>query len=248
MKCEYGCDRAAKFQLKSGKWCCEEVRQRCPAQKEKFLRSRDKVICEKCGREISKQNFKLHTSACKVNKCLNCGKLINKSQKFCSQRCSGLYNNKHSAALKRCKRGPEPSKNKYIRTSSGNGVFKNVCEVCNKQTTNKRFCSIDCNLTFKKEERKRRVLSGDCSYARTIKIFMIEEYGNKCSVCGLEEWMGVPIPLVIDHIDGDPYNNMLENFRLVCGNCDMQLPTYKAKNKGNGRAERRKRYKEGKSY
>jgi len=53
---------------------------------------------------------------------------------------------------------------------------------------------------------------------------------------------------VMDHIDGNADNNSLDNFRLVCGNCDMQLPTYKNKNKGNGRAWRRKRYAEGKSY
>jgi len=40
----------------------------------------------------------------------------------------------------------------------------------------------------------------------------------------------------------------LKNLRLVCGNCDMLLPTYKSKNKGNGRHNRRKRYAEGKSY
>lgn len=249
MKCEYGCGQEAKVQLNNGKWCCEEVRQQCPAQKKKFLRSREKkVVCERCGREISKQCFKSHLSACKVKKCLNCGKLINRSQKFCSRRCGGLYNNAHSDALKECRRGPEPSGNKYVRAFSYKRRSKNVCEVCGKLTANNRFCSVDCNFLFKKEERKNRVLSGDCTYPRTIKMFMIEEYGNKCSICGLEEWMGQPIPLIIDHIDGNPYNNILENFRLVCGNCDMQLPTYKSKNKGNGRYKRRKRYKEGKSY
>ena len=30
-------------------------------------------------------------------------------------------------------------------------------------------------------------------------------------------------------------NNKLENLRLLCPNCHAQTPTYKAKNKGNGR-------------
>ena len=50
------------------------------------------------------------------------------------------------------------------------------------------------------------------------------------------------------HIDGNSDNNALVNLRLVCGNCDMQLPTYKSKNRGNGRHNRRKRYSEGKSF
>ena len=43
-------------------------------------------------------------------------------------------------------------------------------------------------------------------------------------------------PEIIDHIDGDASNNMPDNFRLVCPNCDSQLPTFKARNTGNGRA------------
>lgn len=60
--------------------------------------------------------------------------------------------------------------------------------------------------------------------------------------------MGEKVPLVLDHIDGNSENNNEENLRYVCGNCDMQLPTYKAKNIGNGRYYRRERYKEGKSF
>lgn len=69
--------------------------------------------------------------------------------------------------------------------------------------------------------------------------YLIEKFGHKCSICGLTKWQGADIPLIVDHIDGDPLNHKIENFRLVCGNCDMQLPTYKAKNKGNGRKYRR---------
>ena len=55
-------------------------------------------------------------------------------------------------------------------------------------------------------------------------------------------------PLVIDHIDGNSENNNLSNLRVICPNCDSLTSTYKGLNKGNGRAYRRKRYKEGKSY
>ena len=77
--------------------------------------------------------------------------------------------------------------------------------------------------------------------------------GNKCEICGVEEWTGVndeprPILLVMDHINGDSSDNKLSNVRLVCSNCDATLPTYKSKNKGNGRHSRRQRYADGKSY
>ena len=46
---------------------------------------------------------------------------------------------------------------------------------------------------------------------------------------------------------GNSSNNMRDNLRLVCPNCDSQLDTYKSKNKGNGRINRRKRYLEEKN-
>ena len=37
----------------------------------------------------------------------------------------------------------------------------------------------------------------------------------------------------LNRIDGKSNNNRLDNLRIVYPNCDCQLPTYKAKNKGN---------------
>ena len=57
-------------------------------------------------------------------------------------------------------------------------------------------------------------------------------------ICGLSEWMNQTLPLVCDHIDGDSKNNNLNNFRIICNNCDSILPTFKGKNRGNGRSNR----------
>ena len=35
MKCEYGCGNEAKFQMKNGKWCCENFYTKCPENKRK---------------------------------------------------------------------------------------------------------------------------------------------------------------------------------------------------------------------
>ncbi|QUE80952.1 HNH endonuclease [Rhizobium rhizogenes] len=77
---------------------------------------------------------------------------------------------------------------------------------------------------------------------------MLEEVGYICEMCGITEWMGQPVPVVMDHIDGNHANNSRANLRLVCHNCDAQLPTYKNKNAGNGRASRMVRYHSGLSY
>jgi 5-methylcytosine-specific restriction endonuclease McrA len=78
--------------------------------------------------------------------------------------------------------------------------------------------------------------------------YLRERFGRACRACGLTQWQGQPIPLVLDHIDGNADNWCLDNLRLICPNCDALTPTYKNRNKGKGRYARRLRYAAGKSY
>jgi len=60
---------------------------------------------------------------------------------------------------------------------------------------------------------------------------------HKCECCGLTEWLGEPMPLELDHIDGDHYNNLIENLKILCPNCHAKTPTYRGKNKKNKNSE-----------
>lgn len=51
-----------------------------------------------------------------------------------------------------------------------------------------------------------------------------------CVICNNTEWNGKPIPLQLDHIDGNSSNNNLSNLRLLCPNCHAQTDTYCGKN------------------
>jgi hypothetical protein len=55
---------------------------------------------------------------------------------------------------------------------------------------------------------------------------------HRCEGCGLTEWLGRPIPLELDHVDGDRTNNLFENLRLLCPNCHALTPTYRGRNIG----------------
>ncbi|MBP2582408.1 hypothetical protein J3A78_002886 [Streptomyces sp. PvR006] len=56
---------------------------------------------------------------------------------------------------------------------------------------------------------------------------------KRCALCGTgTEWRGQPLPLEIDHVDGDWRNNRIENLRFVCPNCHSTTDTYRGRGKG----------------
>lgn len=59
----------------------------------------------------------------------------------------------------------------------------------------------------------------------------IKEY--KCEICLTEQWQEKPVPLELDHINGDHFDNRLENLRIICPNCHAQTSHYRGRAKKN---------------
>lgn len=59
-----------------------------------------------------------------------------------------------------------------------------------------------------------------------------EVFEHKCSSCNLSEWLGQPISLELEHINGRHTDNRIENLTLLCPNCHAFTPTYRGRNIG----------------
>lgn len=69
-----------------------------------------------------------------------------------------------------------------------------------------------------------------------IRNYIYVKQNFKCSICGMDNhWNNNILNFILDHIDGDCTNDKEENLRLICPNCDSQLPTFKSKNRNSGR-------------
>lgn len=91
--------------------------------------------------------------------------------------------------------------------------------------------------TFKMSSRKPlHELKSRGSVRRRIIVDGLLDY--ECSVCKLSEWLGKPLSLVLDHINGVADDHRLENLRFICPNCDSQSDTFAGRNTAHAKARR----------
>lgn len=130
-----------------------------------------------------------------------------------------------------------------------------MCIACGKELKHgKLFCSIPCQNDYHYRRYIDSWLSGDVTGHRGINIktysnhvirYIRERAGNKCERCG---WNKIhPLtgksPLHIHHIDGDAENNSPTNLEVVCPNCHALTENFGGANRGNGRKDRRAKYR-----
>lgn len=118
------------------------------------------------------------------------------------------------------------------------------CNFCSKKftflpsRTRCLYCSNSCSDNAKLEQYKKLFEQGLLKERATIRKCVIARDTYRCSSCGITEWQSQSISLHLGHIDGNPGNNLPDNFRLLCPNCHSQTESFGAKNKGFGRKNR----------
>lgn len=92
----------------------------------------------------------------------------------------------------------------------------------------------DCD-SIKKQSIKTRIPDKEffienCPYnfngPRVTKRLLALGWNHKCSICDINEWLGSPLCLHVDHINGINNDNRFENLRFLCPNCHQQTETW----------------------
>lgn len=66
----------------------------------------------------------------------------------------------------------------------------------------------------------------------------------QCAVCGLGNcWNGLPLVLVLDHVNGVNNDNRVENLRMLCPNCNSQQLTFAGRNRERAEVAERKTHR-----
>lgn len=69
-----------------------------------------------------------------------------------------------------------------------------------------------------------------------LKVRLLQEglLKERCVRCGLGPlWQGERLCLQLDHINGDPTDNTLDNLRILCPNCHAQTSNFRGKNRAS---------------
>ena len=173
----------------------------------------------------AKYNYKITCGGCGAKRVISMTKRqydTGRYSKNCSHRCAAVAHN--------------------INHPSKYATVKRYCKNCNQllsinsDNPDKLFCSHACSNKYRFSDALLRLKEGKLSNRSTIYKYLVHLYGDKCSICSIKSlWNGKFLRLIVDHKNGKANDNAPSNIRLVCPNCNSQLPTFTGRNLGNGR-------------
>ena len=123
------------------------------------------------------------------------------------------------------------------------------CLMCNKPLSRGNqsgYCAKCLVLHNRQQKLNNWLQSGDTGFTvdttirGVIRDYIFNSQNGRCAICGIPNlWNNQELNFILDHVNGDAGDSSRENLRLVCPNCDSQLPTFKSKNKNSARNKRK---------
>ena len=164
---------------------------------------------------------------CQRESCQSEFKPDRKTSKYCSRSCAAKVNNSRhpkraAKALSQC-------------VDCGATVSSRRTRRCNG-------CHLLC-IKYKSAERVQQWLDGSWSgggayiLSDTVRRYLLEKSDYKCQACSFSAFHPIDGKsiLEINHVNGDGTDHRPENLQVLCPNCHALTPTYRGRNRGNGR-------------
>lgn len=187
----------------------------------------------------------LNTGMSKVQLCEQCG--CEHSGTFATGRfCSAFCSRQFASLARRAEVNAKVSAKLMgrRRTLSETRLCQKCGEKFRHRHANEKYCLVCKQVRIRlrvttEQELVTRLNNEYIPDAGALRSLLRRTREHRCVICNGTEWQGQPIPLVLDHIDGNSENNYPDNLRWVCANCDRFLPTFGSRNRGRGRKSRR---------
>jgi 5-methylcytosine-specific restriction endonuclease McrA len=75
------------------------------------------------------------------------------------------------------------------------------------------------------------LVKGSTYATSTLRLRLLSEgvLEHRCASCERTEWLGQPIALELEHINGVSNDHRLDNLKMLCPNCHAQTPTWRGR-------------------
>jgi len=115
--------------------------------------------------------------------------------------------------------------------STYNTLHRNIAKY-NISTGHLTGCARGPSNVLTKEQFEKKLIENSTPYFNSIRksLLTYNYFAYECNICKVIDWVGKPLKLEFDHINGLRTDNRLINLRLLCPNCHSQTETYCGRN------------------